>query len=50
MEYQLSLLYEKKRRLEAKLARKAAAIKDFLYGRKKFITVKDELAQYDNVF
>ena len=44
------MLYEKKRRLEAKLARKAAAIKDFFYGSKNFITVKDELAQYDNVF
>ena len=44
------MLYEKKRRLEAKLARKAAAIEDFFYGNKNFITVKDELAQYDNVF
>ena len=43
LEYQLLLLREKKRRLEARLTRKAAAIENV-------ITVKEELAQYDNIF
>ena len=50
LEYQLSLLHEKKRRLEARLARKAAAIEDLLYSSKNFIIVKEELAQYDDIF
>ena len=50
LEYQVSLLHEKKQRLEAKLARKAAAIEDLLYSSKNVITVKDELAQYDDIF
>ena len=37
------MLREKKRRLEARLTRKAAAIENV-------ITVKEELAQYDNIF
>ena len=49
-EYQLSLLHEKKRRLEARLARKAAAIEDLLYSSKNFIIVKEELAQHDDIF
>ena len=44
LEYQLSLLRKKKRRLEARLTRKAAAIEDFLYSSKNFITIKEELA------
>ena len=50
LEYQLSLLREKKQRLEARLTRKAAAIEDLLYSSKNFITVKEELAQYDDIF
>ena len=50
LEYQLSLLREKKRRLEARLTRKAAAIEDLLYSSKNFVTVKEELAQYDDIF
>ena len=50
LEYQLSLLREKKRRLEARLARKAAAIEDLLYSSKNFITIKEKLAQYDDIF
>ena len=50
LEHQLSLLHKKKRRLEARLARKAAAIEDLLYSSKNIITVKEELAQYDGIF
>ena len=50
LKYQLSLLREKKRRLEARLTRKAAAIEDLLYSSKNFVTVKEELAQYDDIF
>ena len=42
------MLHKKKRRLEAGLARKAAAIEDLLYSSKNFVTVKEELAQYDD--
>ena len=50
LEYQLSLLHEEKRRLEARLGRKATAIEDLLYSSKNFIAVKEELTQYDDIF
>ena len=50
LKYQLSLFHEKKQQLDARLARKAAAIEDLLYNNKNFITVKEELAQYDDIF
>ena len=50
LKYQLSLLHEKKQWLEARLARKAVAIEDLLYSSKNFITVKEELAQHDDIF
>ena len=49
LEYELSLLRENLR-LEARLSRKAAGIEDLLCSSKNFITVKEELDQYDDVF
>ena len=40
----------KKQQLVARLARKAAAIEDLLYSSKNFITIKEKLAQYDDIF
>ena len=39
-----------KRRLEVRLAKKAAAIEDLLYRNKNVIIVKEELTQYDYIF
>ena len=50
LEYQLSLFHKQKQRFEGRLARKAAAIEDLLYSSKNFITAKEELAQYSNIF
>ena len=50
LEFQLSLLHKKKQRLEARLARRAAAIEDLVYSSKSVITVKEELGQYDDIF
>ena len=44
------MLHEKKRQLEARRARKAAAIDDLLYSSKNFITVTEDLAQYGDIF
>ena len=50
LECQLSLLHKKNRQLEARLARKASAIEDLLYSSMNFMTVNEELAQYDDIF
>ena len=51
LKYQLREKYlHEKKRLEARLARKAATIEDLLFINKKFITVKEELNQYNDIF
>ena len=50
LEYQISLLEEKWRKLKSKLEQKSKEIDDLLYSTKNQITVEKSLVQFNNIF
>ena len=50
LEYQISLLEKKQRKLTSKLERKSEEIDDFLYSTKNQITVEESMVQFNDIF
>ena len=50
LEYQISLLQKKQRKLTSKLERKSEEIDDLLYSTKNQITVEESMVQFNDIF
>ena len=50
LEYQISLLKKKRRKLKSKLERKSEEIGDLLYSTKNQTTVQESMVQFNDIF